>query len=137
MLDPNVTAQQHDVQDISPEEQRSFDIDGSINQCVYYVYLHRMVPFDEPEVPIQCPNDNILKIDDIKAYKACSVSLTKLDYKALHPQFAWLPADIIQKTFRGTMQYVHKPYSTVLRHHYKAPNPALNHFKREEPVTMD
>jgi len=35
------------------------------------------------------------------------------------------------------MQYEHMPYNTVLWHCYKAPHPALNHFRREEPVATD
>jgi len=91
---------------------------------------------------------------------------TKLDYEALCSQFAWLPANIVQKTFGSTTQYVHMPYNTVLQggpethlcsgtrscrilraaevhyqtppqHCYKAPHPALNHFCREELVATD
>jgi len=29
------------------------------------------------------------------------------------------------------------PYNMALRHRYKAPHPALNHFHREEPVATD
>jgi len=65
------------------------------------------------------------------------VALSKQDYEALWSCFAWLPADIIQKTFGGTTQYARMPYNTVLRHHYKAPHPALNHFQRDEPVATD
>jgi len=86
-----------------------------------------MVPVDEPEVATQGPNDNLKQLNDVQAYKARPVSPTKLDYEALRPRFAWLPADIIQKMFGGTMQFAHLPYNTVLCHCYKAPHPALNH----------
>jgi len=128
ILCPNVMAQQHDAKGISPEEQDGLDIDRSVNWCMYYANLHRMVPFDEPEVPTQGPDDNLQQFDNVQTYKACLISPMKLDYEALCPQFAWLPTDIIQKTFGGTTQYVHMPYNTVLCHCYKVPNPALNHF---------
>jgi len=35
------------------------------------------------------------------------------------------------------MQYACMPYNTILWHRYKAPNPALNHFRREKPVATD
>jgi len=70
-------------------------------------------------------------------HKAHLVTPTKPDYEALCSRFAWLPADIVQKTFRSTTQYVHMPYNTVLQHCYKALHPALNHFCREELVATD
>jgi len=65
------------------------------------------------------------------------VTPIKLNYEALCSCFAWLPANIVHKTFSGTMQYARMPYNTVLRHRYKAPHPALNHFRREEPIATD
>jgi len=52
-----------------------------------------MVPFDEPEVPTQGPDDNVQKLDNVQAYKAHLVSPTMLDNEALCPQFTLLPTD--------------------------------------------
>jgi hypothetical protein len=51
---------------------------------------------------------------------------TPRDYDALHPRFAWLPTDIIKKTFEVTTQYARMPLNTVLQKHFKSPNPAVN-----------
>jgi hypothetical protein len=48
------------------------------------------------------------------------------DYDALHPRFAWLPTDIIKKTFKVTTQYARMPLNTVLRKRFKSPNPVVN-----------
>jgi hypothetical protein len=48
------------------------------------------------------------------------------DYDALRPRIAWLPTDIIKKTFEVTTQYARMPLNTVLCKHFKSPNPAVN-----------
>jgi hypothetical protein len=48
------------------------------------------------------------------------------DYDALRPHFAWLPTDIIKKTFEVTTQYAQMPLNTILRKCFKSPNPAVN-----------
>jgi hypothetical protein len=48
------------------------------------------------------------------------------DYDALRPRFAWLPTDIIKKTFEVITQYARMPLNTILRKHFKSPNPAVN-----------
>jgi hypothetical protein len=47
-------------------------------------------------------------------------------YNALHPRFAWLPTDIIKKTFEVTTQYAWMPLNTILCIHFKSPNPVVN-----------
>jgi hypothetical protein len=51
---------------------------------------------------------------------------TPRDYDALHPRFAWLPTNIIKKTFEVTTQYAQMPLNTVLCKHFKSPNPVVN-----------
>jgi hypothetical protein len=51
---------------------------------------------------------------------------TPWDYDMLCPLFAWLPHDIVRKTFDVTTQYAHLPHNTVLHEHFKLPNLALN-----------
>jgi hypothetical protein len=59
------------------------------------------------------------------------------DYSNYKPYFCWLPTKVIKHTFRNTTQYARIPMSTFLRKHYKAPNPAFNVPRREEPVATD
>jgi hypothetical protein len=49
--------------------------------------------------------------------------------------FAWLPHDIVKKTFDIMTQYAHLPYNTVLQKHFKSPNPALNVQCHNEDIT--
>jgi hypothetical protein len=65
------------------------------------------------------------------------ISETPRDYDALRPRFAWLPTDIIKKTFEVTTQYAQMPLNTILRKHFKSPNPAVNVRQHDEPVAMD
>jgi len=143
----NIEAQQHNVQDLPTKGEEAmppvlmvedadnitfgisdrpstiiYDINESTNRCVYFANLDRMVPFKEPEISVKSFGDDDMLGAGMKVKKARFVM------PSLCLQFAWLPAHIVQKTFGGTMQYVHMPYNTVLHPHYKAPNPALNHF---------
>ena len=55
----------------------------------------------------------------------------------MQPFFSWLPVKVIKKTFQSTTQYARTPASTMLQKHYKAPFPALNVHRRDEPVATD
>jgi hypothetical protein len=61
----------------------------------------------------------------------------KPDYAMLRPQFGWLSADRIQRTFQMTTQYGRIPHGTLLKRHYRSPNPALNVRRRSEPIACD
>jgi hypothetical protein len=60
-----------------------------------------------------------------------------MHFVALHPRFAWLPTDIIKKTFEVTTQYARMPLNTVLRKRFKSPNPAVNVQQHDEPIATD
>ena len=61
-----------------------------------------------------------------------------IDYESYHPKFAWLPTDIIEKTFQKTTQFYRStPFSNYLKKMYKAPFPALNVHRRNEDVATD
>jgi hypothetical protein len=75
-----------------------------------------------------------------KAYSINVHRITKHNepnYESLRPKFGWLSTDIIQETFCNTTQYIQLPGSEILKKRYKSPCPALNVFRREEPVAMD
>jgi hypothetical protein len=59
------------------------------------------------------------------------------DYESLHPNFGWLPIDVIQLTCQHTTQYAQMPMSSVLQKHYHSPYPALNVHHRNEPIATD
>lgn len=66
-----------------------------------------------------------------------AVSTSKRDYEKLRPIFGWLSTLIIEKTFELSTQYGKLPNSTILKKHYKSPNPALNVQRRDEPLATD
>lgn len=59
------------------------------------------------------------------------------DYEALRPLFLWAPVETIKQTFKATTQFARMPVGRTLRHTYKSPFPALNVFRRNEPVATD
>jgi hypothetical protein len=59
------------------------------------------------------------------------------DYDALRPRFAWLPTDIIKKTFKVTTQFARMPLNTVLCKCFKSPNPAVNVRRHDELIATD
>jgi len=140
-------AQQHNMHTLPPGDDDSmailtedeYDVNESIDCCVYYANLHHMVPVDQSDIKVSGSKDTggNSSLPYVHMHKAHLMMLTKLDYKALHSHFAWLSANIVWKTFGSTMQYARMPYNMVLWHRYKAPHPALNHFCREEPVATD
>jgi hypothetical protein len=59
------------------------------------------------------------------------------DFEALRPFFGWLPIDLVKKTFGVKTQYAFMPMKTVLKKHFKSPNPALNIHRRNEAVATN
>ena len=59
------------------------------------------------------------------------------DFEALRPQLAYQPLDIVRKTFENTTQLACLSEGTVLKKHYKSPNPALNVERRNEGIATD
>jgi hypothetical protein len=104
------------------------DIDIAADLCVFQVNIHRYVQSavldpEDPHTPIH--------------HGPCKVSAEPRDYEALHPFFAWLPRDVIRKTFDLTTQDAHMPINTVLRKRFKSPNPAINVSRHDESVATD
>jgi len=61
----------------------------------------------------------------------------QIDFEHYVAKFAWLPLDIIKRTFEATTQYYRTPMSTHLKKRYKSPFPACNVTCRDEPVATD
>jgi hypothetical protein len=93
------------------------DIEAATDHCVFWANAHHYV----------CNVDTDPNADTRPSHHVpCKVSEAPHDYDALRPRFAWLPTDIIKKTFEVTTQYAWMPLNTVLRKHFKSPNPAVN-----------
>jgi len=78
---------------------KDLNINESADRCVYYANLHCVVPFEQPEMDAKTTDGakGDTETPAVTTYKACLVSLSKKDYEALRPRFAWLPTDIIGK----------------------------------------
>ena len=69
--------------------------------------------------------------------KPRTVTTRKPDFSALRPLFGWMSTATIEKTFENSTQNARIPQSTILKKHYKSPNPALNVHRRDEDVATD
>src|SRR5574339_96692 len=65
------------------------------------------------------------------------VTPAHLHFKIICPKFAWLPTDMIKKTFEMTTQFYRMPMGKYLKKRYKSPFPACNVHRRNEPVATD
>ena len=75
-------------------------------------------------------------------YNVTIASLTKRTtaapyYPALRLNFACLPPNIVQLTFKNTTQYSRQTVSAIMKRQYKSPCPANNVHCRDEPVATD
>jgi hypothetical protein len=104
------------------------DIEADTNRCVFRANAHRYVcsATTYPDADTR-PNHHGPR----------AVSEAPRDYDALRPRFAWLPTNIIKKTFDITTQYARMPLNTILRKCFKSPNPAVNIRRRDEPMATD
>ena len=59
------------------------------------------------------------------------------NFEELRPKFAWLPADVVKRTFDCTTQFATIPMSTTLKKQFKTPHPAANIPRRDEPLATD
>ena len=53
---------------------------------------------------------------------------SKINHKAMHPLFAWIPVEYIFNTFEKTTQYMCITSSTYLCKHHHSANPATNFY---------
>ena len=107
----------------SADTSFSVDVDGS----TYYECHDSYESFNVKSVT-----------DSINAPSApVSVNTKEPDYEKQCPLFAWLPTEVIKRTYELTTQYARIPMSTILRKRYLSPNPALNVHRRNEPVATD
>jgi hypothetical protein len=104
------------------------DIETATDRCVSWANAHHYVCSANAD-----PDANTRP----SHYGPCNKSETPRDYNALRPRFAWLPTDIIKKTFEVTTQYARMPLNTILRKCFKSPNPAVNIRRRDEPIATE
>jgi hypothetical protein len=104
------------------------DIEAATDRCVFRANAHHYV----------CSANTDPDADTHPSHHGPrKVSEAPCDYDALRPRFAWLPTNIIKKTFKVTTQYAWMPLNTVLQKCFKSPNPAVNVRRRDEPVATD
>ena len=60
-----------------------------------------------------------------------------VDCESFQRNFCWLPTNVIKQTFENTNQWHKMPMCTHLLKSYKAPHPACNVHRRNEPVASD
>ena len=116
--------------DAEEELDPLYDLESTIDRCVYRANLHRFVQATDTDVNATDPTI-------ANHHGPRKVTPTPRDYEQLRPMFAWLPDKVIEKTFGCTTQYARMPHNTVLRKRFKAPNPALNIHQRGEPLASD
>ena len=79
----------------------------------------------------------ITDFNDVLQLHNQNIMPSKIDYKSFQPKLAWLPAEVIKKTFKQTAQFYRMPMGTYLKKRYKSPFPACNVHHRSEPVATD
>jgi hypothetical protein len=109
-------------------DDNDVDIEVATDRCVFRTNAHHYVcsATTYPDVD-SCPNN----------HGPCTVAEAPRDYDALRPRFAWLPTDIIKKTFDVTTQYARMPLNTILQKRFKSPYPAVNIRRRDEPMATN
>ena len=62
-----------------------------------------------------------------------------VDYEHMKPYFAWIPSNLIKKTFENSTQYGYMPTSPDgnLFKRWKSPNPAMNIFRLQDDLLTD
>jgi transposase InsO family protein len=98
----------------------------------------------DPPPPAQPPprdSDDIVDTNSepTTVFKSISphVAKNEPDPNALRHFFAFLPADIVEKTLKRTTQYARVPMHDTLRRYYRSPYPALNVPRRNEDLLTD
>ncbi len=98
-------------------------LDGIVTSCVLQANLHQFVHADSQT---SLDSDNV---DDKTFSSHCGprkVVPAPWDYDIQSQLFAWLPRNIIKKTFDVMTQYACFPHNTVIQKCFKSPNLALN-----------
>lgn len=118
------------------------DIEDCVDYCVMFHEALTTQPdttwYDSTDEGWTCCNGELQSPAGINSTpKPRTVSSKTPDYKALRPLFAWLPEDIVRKTFEKTTQYARMPVGTFLKKRYRSPFPAANVPRRNEPVATD
>jgi hypothetical protein len=116
--------------DSSAELLPDFDIKTATDCCVFctnlHHYVHNAITNTDPHITTWQEHHGAQQVKD-----------DPRDYEALHPHFAWLNSDIIQKMFKVTTQFAQLPLKTVLHKCFKAPNPATKVPWHNEPMATD
>jgi hypothetical protein len=86
-------------------DDNDMDIEAATDRCVFQANAHRYV----------CSVTTYHDVDTLPNHHGPhTVAEAPRDYDVLRPRFAWLPTDIIKKTFDVTTQYAWMPLNTVV-----------------------
>ena len=148
---------------VEVQQHSALSIEDSVDRCVMYhtnqLIVKRFdndIPNDDGSYIYEDDDDSIIFYDSYMSINdnnstsfvvqkgesstsrdGITVKAKEPDYSNQRPLFAWLPTDVVKKTYELTTQYARIPMSTTLRKRYLSPNPALNVFRRSESVATD
>ena len=122
-----------------------------VDRCVFHSHsmaLERETKADDDPQPylinaFQHEQDGSNEAEEIhqnpdeKIMSPRKVTTKAPDYEKLRPMFGWMTSGTIQRTFEMTTQLARIPMGTWLKKAFQSPNPALNVFRRNEPVATD
>jgi hypothetical protein len=100
-------------------------------------YRHRTIVNQHVLVPSVLENHVLPSRDFLYQVHERTIQPATIDFASYRPYFAWLPTDIIKKTFENTTQHASLPMSTYMKRQYRSPFPALNVHRRDESVATD
>ena len=107
---------------------------------MYHTFEHDTQP-SPTIIPSDDTHGTVDQDDNTIFYDTSSILLettTKVsNYDLQRSLFAWIPTDLIKKTYELITQYARILMSTIFKKRYKSPNPALNIHKRNKPVATD
>jgi hypothetical protein len=99
------------------------------------ILANKLESFDTTNL---CDRDNIIdKLENKYRMNNIHASSNDPDFETLRPRFAWLPIDIIKKTFDVTTRWARSIEHLPFRKHFKSRFPAFNVHRRNEPVATD
>ena len=130
----------HDAQSSLPKGPTSPTFNEYMELC-NEILTHEMFYFDtltfDTEAELEDIVDACIIHSSLHLINNTTTFKQAPEYAKMQPFFSWLPVKVIKKTFESTTQYARTPASAVLYKYYKAPCPALNMLRRDEPVAID
>jgi hypothetical protein len=120
------------------ERQHGATTDDVIYKCIYATHMFTTIKDQEGNISYNAYQHAIAEAPHPKQVITPKTTVKHSpDFQLLCPFFRWMSADIIQKMFEHTTQYVRLPTGTMLKKAFRSPHPALNVYRRNEDVACD